>query len=326
MFFRDRGGGLLLITFNEMGMQANGATFWCEAPAEKLGLSVVGFVSTRPNWFPRADMEAMQAILDATLGGRPFERVSIGLSQGGYAALKYSGLLKTQTNIAFSPQFSIDPNDIQDERFNRFFDPVLHPNMKIEPSDLQGHSVVICDPYYASDYQHCEVVKSSVSCAFIDLAFAGHGSIRPFTGANTIGAVIEAARRRDYFTIRKIYRQSKHKNLERPYLAAIAACERHPILALRIFEKYRDARIFPEWINVCFRLSKAGLGEHVLEWLEAFTRSRSEDAQCWYVLSFVACGVGDTRLARASICRALELNSQHPSYVWFAKEIEKIEK
>src|SRR3954468_18319014 len=55
--YRDRGSDTLLVTFNEMGMKANGRDCWAAAPAKKLGLSIFGFVSTHPNWFPLDEIE-----------------------------------------------------------------------------------------------------------------------------------------------------------------------------------------------------------------------------------------------------------------------------
>jgi hypothetical protein len=52
LHFCDRGGDVLLVTFNEMGMQADGKRYWGDGLSERLHMSVVGFVSKTPNWFP----------------------------------------------------------------------------------------------------------------------------------------------------------------------------------------------------------------------------------------------------------------------------------
>lgn len=56
VFHEDRGSPLLVVLFNEMTFRADGRRFWGQALCAKLGLSAVGIVSKRRNWFPAADM------------------------------------------------------------------------------------------------------------------------------------------------------------------------------------------------------------------------------------------------------------------------------
>ncbi len=119
----------LLVTFNEMEMQANGSRFWAQRFCEKADIAALGFISRRPNWFPAASIvkavDAAQPILRAAP-----ERVLYGHSQGGYAALRYRRRFDATVAIAFCPQASIDPNAVPfDRRFTRHFSPKLHTNM-----------------------------------------------------------------------------------------------------------------------------------------------------------------------------------------------------
>ena len=51
---------------------------------------------------------------------------------GGYAAIKYSNLLNMNRIIAFVPQYSIDPEQVEDRRYAEFFDAVANKDMQIQ--------------------------------------------------------------------------------------------------------------------------------------------------------------------------------------------------
>lgn len=118
----------LLVTFNEMEMQANGSRFWGQRFCEKAGIAALGFISRRPNWFPAASVVAAVEAAAPILAEAP-ERILYGHSQGGYAALRYRRRLGASVAVAFCPQISIDPKTVPfDNRFVRHFAPGLHTN------------------------------------------------------------------------------------------------------------------------------------------------------------------------------------------------------
>jgi alpha-beta hydrolase superfamily lysophospholipase len=144
----------LLVTFNEMEMRANGSRFWGQRLCEKAGISALGFISRRPNWFPAASVvkavEAAAPILHATS-----ERILYGHSQGGYAALRYRRRFNATVAVAFCPQVSIDPKAVPfDGRFARHFSPDLHANMGIAPDHAAGRAYLFFDPFHTVDHQH----------------------------------------------------------------------------------------------------------------------------------------------------------------------------
>ncbi len=109
VYYDDRGTDLCLALFNELSFQPGGEPYWGAKLTEKLGLSAVGIVSRTPNWFPAADMRQVAPAIREAMG-KSATRVGYGASMGGYAAIKYSGLLATHATLAISPQVSIDPS------------------------------------------------------------------------------------------------------------------------------------------------------------------------------------------------------------------------
>jgi hypothetical protein len=58
--------------------------------------------------------------------------------------------------IAFVPQFSIDPQQVEDRRYAEFFDVNLNRDMQIQSTDVetQAEYIVVYDPYYKEDREH----------------------------------------------------------------------------------------------------------------------------------------------------------------------------
>ena len=143
-FFLEGNSEYLLITFNEMGFTSQG-TLWGENIARRMRTNTLGFVSTTPNWYPNDDFGNAVRTANEFLGDRFPERIAYGHSMGGYGAIKWSRSLKIDCVMAFCPQYSIDPADINDPRFNRYFRPNLNSGMAIDSSDAAGNIYVFYD-------------------------------------------------------------------------------------------------------------------------------------------------------------------------------------
>ncbi len=60
----------VFVTFNEVGLNASGTEFWGREVFAKNSISVIGFVSAKPNWYPPGDMAAALEAARAHIGGR----------------------------------------------------------------------------------------------------------------------------------------------------------------------------------------------------------------------------------------------------------------
>lgn len=116
-----------LLTFAAVAHRPKDAWIWAEPPIEKLDIEAIGVIGKRENWYPAASMRAAAPAI------RPLLRacaVGYGYSMGGYAVLKYGRLLGLTHGLAVSPQTTIDPAEVpQDRRFHRFHDAALHGGM-----------------------------------------------------------------------------------------------------------------------------------------------------------------------------------------------------
>ncbi|MEJ6782646.1 hypothetical protein [Aminobacter sp. Piv2-1] len=243
----------ILVTFNEMEMQANGSRFWGQRFCEKADIAALGFISRRPNWFPAASIEKAAAAT-APILRQTSERILYGHSQGGYAALRYRLLLDADIAIAFCPQVSIDPAAVPfDGRFTRHFAPALHADMEIMPEHAAGRAYVFYDPFHAVDRKHAEwIAKKQRETRLLPVHMTGHGTVRAFAGTARGLALIECCRADDVSGLSALARTVRLAAPIRPYQVALTAIARHPAWADRLSTRFGNGFSSLERVNFLY--------------------------------------------------------------------------
>ena len=191
--YDDRGGDVLLITFNEMDSFADGTNYWGEAPARKLNLSAIGVMTKARNWYPEREMALALEQIRPLLNYKYI--ITYGFSQGAYGAIKYSRLLGATHALAFSPQWSIDPSEVAifDKRFCMHFDEELNSSMAVTAGDLVDSTFIFADPYDKRDYLHAtRIAQTSNTAAVIPCFNLGHGTVRAISSANALNDILRA--------------------------------------------------------------------------------------------------------------------------------------
>jgi pimeloyl-ACP methyl ester carboxylesterase len=243
----------LLITFNEMEIQANGSRYWGQRFCEKADIAALGFISRRPNWFPAASVVKAVEAAAPILKAAP-ERILYGHSQGGYAALRYRRRFNATAAIAFCPQVSINPKAVPyDNRFLRHFSPELHANMGIAPDHAAGRAFIFYDPFHAIDRRHAErIANLQAETHLTPVQMTGHGTVRVFTGTERALSLIDACRANDLLALRALARSARIDAPMRPYQNAVAAMARHPAWADRLHTRFGDRFAPTEKVNFLY--------------------------------------------------------------------------
>jgi tetratricopeptide (TPR) repeat protein len=146
-----------------------------EAFLRKHGIDAVHVVPASNAWYQYPDMpDALEAV--ATRTSHYPCRIAYGSSMGGYAAINFSAHLDVHRIIAISPQFSIDPKKLPDDRRWRHeaerID-FLHDHIaELRPASRQTY--VVYDNQNALDSQHVARIARSVALTEVGLEFAGH--------------------------------------------------------------------------------------------------------------------------------------------------------
>jgi hypothetical protein len=252
----------LLVTFNEMEIQANGSRYWGQRFCEKADISALGFISRRPNWFPAASVVKAVEAAAPILNAAP-ERILYGHSQGGYAALRYRRRFNATAAIAFCPQVSIDPKSVPyDNRFLRHFSPDLHANMGISADQAAGRAFIFYDPFHAIDRRHAERIAAlQAETHLVRVHMTGHGTVRVFTGTERALSLIAACRTHDVSRLRGLARAARVDAPMRPYQVAVAAMARHPAWSDALDARFGDRFAPTERVNFLYHRANRHIGD-----------------------------------------------------------------
>ena len=169
----------LIFSFGDLITRAKGLSINAEKSLLKHDFNVIGIMPKQKSWFPESSMRQMFAEIEDLIA--PFKtRIGYGGSMGGYAAIKYSNLLDLKRVVALVPQYSINPDDVEDPRYNMFFHAELNTNMQIQPQDVSAEReyIVVYDPYCPEDRaQYVKLEQVLPHIHTLNLPFTGHDAI-----------------------------------------------------------------------------------------------------------------------------------------------------
>ena len=169
----------LIFSFGDLITRAKGLSINAEKSLSKYDFNVIGIMPKQKSWFPESSMRQMFAEIEDLIA--PFKtRIGYGGSMGGYAAIKYSNLLDLKRVVALVPQYSINPDDVEDPRYNMFFHAELNANMQIQPQDVSAEReyIVVYDPYCPEDRaQYVKLEQVLPHIHTLNLPFTGHDAI-----------------------------------------------------------------------------------------------------------------------------------------------------
>lgn len=190
--YQPRGSDTLLVS---LAPRQDRRSIWGQVFLARLGVSVLGLLDHSAAWYPQAEMARLLPALQGVLAAH--RRVVLyGFSMGGYAALKYAAALRADTVLAFSPQYSVHPDDVGDfdlRRSREDFEPALHAGMRITAGDVAGQALLFRDPLFANDVIHAERIAAAAPVRLLPTPFTGHDSVRLAAEAGWVEPLLRAA-------------------------------------------------------------------------------------------------------------------------------------
>src|SRR5690606_11198273 len=203
----------LIFSFGDLITRAKGLNINAEKSLQKFDFNVLGIMPKDKSWFPQVSMQNMlQAVAELIA---PFQqRIAYGGSMGGYAAIKYSNALNVQRVVALVPQYSIDPEDVHDARYNMFFQAELNAGMRIEAEDVSSarEYIIIYDPHYAQDRAHYQKLQTVLPAHHVlHLALTNHDAIAVLASSELVNDFIRHEFDASYFyqKMRRVKKNSK---------------------------------------------------------------------------------------------------------------------
>lgn len=203
----------LIFSFGDLITRAKGLSINAEKSLHKHDFNVIGIMPKLKSWFPESSMRQMFAEIQELIA--PFKtRIGYGGSMGGYAAIKYSNLLDLKRVVALVPQYSINPEDVEDPRYNMFFHAELNANMQVRPQDVSAEReyIVVYDPYCTEDRaQYLKLEQVVPKIQTLNLPFTGHDAIAVLASSELLHDFLMHEFDESYFykKIRQVKKSSK---------------------------------------------------------------------------------------------------------------------
>lgn len=254
----------LVISFGDLISRAKGMSINAEKSLIKYQYNVIGIMPKQKSWFPKSSMLQMQQQIQPIL--QQFKGiVGYGGSMGGYAAIKYSNLLNMQKIVAFVPQYSIDPDVVQDRRYAEFFDVSIHQDMQIQADEVDSSReyIIVYDPYYAEDKEHFLKIQPLLpKMHVIHLPFTGHEALSVLASSQLLNDFVVKPFEITYFyqRVREVKKQSKFYYrhvldalLPRHHQALLKILQQNDIA---LDERYFDAVLKQKLVQQLFNLKQ----------------------------------------------------------------------
>ncbi|MGI4798238.1 MAG: tetratricopeptide repeat protein [Janthinobacterium lividum] len=173
-----------LIAFNPPTWLASGTNYWCRPIVEQAGITAVGIMTHRSNWYPAEDMKQAILVINRLLQGYQ-EIIAYGSSMGGYGVLKYGRALNATRVLSFAPQWSIAPIDVGqwDRRFVANYRPDLNGEMAIHAGDVVENAFIFYDPFFKEDRLNVDrIVELNPAAHLVTAHLTGYFAVAVFDG------------------------------------------------------------------------------------------------------------------------------------------------
>lgn len=193
-----RRSDVLLVTFDNLSSVGEYAPPqpWLQMRAANAGLSILGIMASRKDWYRNADTAPLIASLrDAGLFAQ-FRRVCFtGASMGGFAALAYSALVPGSVVLAFSPQTSLARKIARFDKRYRYaakkwdWETPAHLDAAAA-TPLAAEVHVVFDPFVPEDRAHAERIRGP-GVRLLRAPHMGHRAIRQLKSVGVLQGLIE---------------------------------------------------------------------------------------------------------------------------------------
>lgn len=241
ILYKSGNSDYLLVTFGDLVTLVDGERFSAEKAVNAGNINCIGIMAKNPNWFPQKSIIA--ALDEVSKISEKFGAIIMyGGSMGGYAALKYSSILKATCVIAYVPQWSIAPHDCgsNDKRYLEYYNEELK-EMAITSSDVRGDAYIFIDPSFGLDRFHYEKIKDiHPFVKKVNVYSANHQVTSILAGSTALKSIVESVLYRNEQGLIKAVAEVRRKSNQRLRILIERATVRHPLLLLKIYQRANE--------------------------------------------------------------------------------------
>ncbi|OCP55799.1 tetratricopeptide repeat protein [Vibrio parahaemolyticus] len=239
-YFYQGNSDYLLITFSPANFIASQEVeFWGAGLVIRNGISTIGIVAKENNWYPDSSLEKLRVIVQ-DYSSRFTNVISYGMSMGGYGALKHGKILGANYTVAFSPQYSIDPEIIGsgDKRYLNYFRN-RNKNSFISDSDVTETAYIIYDnKYFEDDFNAKAIVLSSNNVVALNSPYMHHVPIELFSGSKRTIELFNLVLSSNQDKIKYLIAKRRRESSVRARHVIELVAQRSPILACSFYKKF----------------------------------------------------------------------------------------
>lgn len=268
----------VLVTFIGIGHEESaGSVYFGKPVVERHNITCLGVTTRKRNWYYSHNMHTALRIMKKIL--EKYSRVvTIGLSAGAYAAIKYSKILAAQRTLALGPQLTIDDQegDVIPE-WAMLCEPSMR-GMGLKPDDLHGSIFTLFDRAHRGDTQTVEQLldyardRPHIDVAPINVPSAGHIVYESLKGSRNLKALIDMLVATDTaedcaWRLQKATSLFRRANTTNLYTRIASGYHKHPkliydiLVSLRFREAFRFQDVLRDetlLFRICARLSERG--------------------------------------------------------------------
>ena len=192
------GSDILAVTFDNLSSigEYDPPQPWLRWRVEKAGVSLLGIMATRKDWYRNPDTAALIiALREAGLFAQFRRVVFIGASMGGFAALAYLPLVPGAAALAFSPQSTlarkVAPFEKRYRYASRKWDWSSPDHLDAAEAGRLGAEVtLVYDPFVKEDHAHARRILGP-GVRHVPVPLTGHRAIRQIKEIGGLQDLIE---------------------------------------------------------------------------------------------------------------------------------------
>nr|WP_314490258.1 hypothetical protein [uncultured Pseudomonas sp.] len=209
--------------------------FFADSPATKLGLSCIGFVAKKPNWYPAKSVLNSVAAIEQIFA-KYKTIITYGGSMGGYAAIKFSRILSATSVISLCPQWSLDRAECDGANpgYQSYFLASMR-GMSVTENDLAGKIYLLYDPGHPEDAYHAQkFIDLSKSVNPIACYSCDHQVTPILAGTENLQRIIDYAANQNLAGLCLFTCNIRRNHKTRKKILLLKLSKRHPILLSKI--------------------------------------------------------------------------------------------
>lgn len=243
VIYKSGASDFLLIIFGDLAHLIQNEKFYAEPVISKLNFNTICFTARTPNWFPEYNVKSgLQVCVEngLLLGYRKI--LIFGASMGGYAAIKYASLFNAQYVLAYCPQYSLDPEECDNHvnGYEEFYSNKMK-GMGIKKNNILGNIkniYIVYDPQHVIDNFHVSKILLEISdICTIRFHSGNHDIPKILAGTKIFESIVVSILNNNREDLYRIISYRRRSHPLRKYILMNKLIERHPNLAIQVFEK-----------------------------------------------------------------------------------------